>query len=159
MRNFALTTLITLVTITLVACDGNNTSAVPRSTTDPTGRYLSTQSYTFNTNVDPATLIAVKEISLTALPNNSYVINNISDLNALTQYDITGFFATITDLNSYSYFIIQDAACPEYYKYLGDSYQSGLLTISLNLFTRDNYSCPEFVGVNSYGIYKAMKAL
>jgi hypothetical protein len=159
---------IFFVLIFLQSCGNNsNNSSTPISKTNPNGRYVSTQQYIFTTNVNPTTFKYAQDV-LAELPlgsqivlANSYVINNTSDLNNLISYNLVGltsYLTSINDLNTYSYFLIEDVQCPEYTEYFVESYENSTLTIGMHIFILSNEPCPALVGLASYSVYKALKA-
>ena len=155
--------VLTLFGLLIQSCGSDSTSA-PTSTTNPNGVYVSTQTYTFASKVDPASFTYNGQTTTSIINGASYVINNSNDLDAINQNAQSTGPAniqriSINDLGIYSYYFIKAAGCPFYSEYSEVELSGNSLSIKLNVFTQGNISCPQIAGINYYHVFKATKVL
>jgi hypothetical protein len=70
---------------------------------------------------------------------------------------------TLSNVDTFTYFLIQEPGCPEFFEYAGSNYDNGVLSITLNHFILDGGLCPagpiEYLGGGlQFDVFRAQKS-
>ena len=146
------------ISIFLLACGGNVNA--PKSAINPLARFISTETFSFGAIIDSAPLVQEQQFSLYHslgyARDRTYAISTQQELDAFNQTIAPEERVSLANLEVYTYFFVRAPDCPEYLEYAGDSYDGGILTMTLSRFTVDGAVCPA-VMVESYYVFKAHK--
>jgi hypothetical protein len=131
--------------------DENGCSNPPICQTKAKTRFVSTQTFSFTSPVDPSTLVENQTVYLSSSPTvtrpETYVISNAEELTAFIQ--MTDTFGTeayyqnmFSNLDMQTYLLIKGPSCPDYYEYAGYQYSQSVILIAMNHFISDDVVCP-----------------
>jgi hypothetical protein len=133
------------------------------SATADNRRFIESRSFSFTAAIDPSTLTQQQQIvniysSATATRDSTYTISTSSELNAFNATLGAGEQpVTLDNLDTYTYFLVQEPACPESYVYTGNSYNNGVLVITADFFFLEDVACANEVTSWQYDIFRANK--
>lgn len=143
-----------IVIFLITACSsGDNNNAV-------NDEFVGSRDFTFNTAIDSTILtqedsFRIYETSI-APRDEAYAIENDANLDAFNQTLAADEQISLTDLDTYTYYVIRDPGCPDYFDYSNHSYNNNLLTITLDHFHVPNVVCLSIIE-ELYLVFKAKK--
>ncbi len=128
---------------------------------DANDEFLGSRDFTFNTVIDPATIIQEDSFIIydteIAARDEAYIIESELDLDTFNQTLNANEQASLDDLDIYTYFFIRGPDCPEYFDYSDHSYSNNELTIILDHFREPPDSVCSASIMELYLVFKAEK--
>ena len=143
-----------IIILLIAACGGGG------GDNDTSAEFLGSTDFVFNTIIDSTTLIQEDSFTIREsffVPRNeAYVIQSDGDLDTFNQTLTANEQISLADLDTYTYFFLTDPGCPDFFDYSNHSYNSDMLTITLDHFHQPNVGCADVLE-ELFVVFKAIK--